>query len=111
MSEEANYGVAKLASTWQNNPQSPNLPFSNIFVYLCGNFKMAHEDLTKVLIEGSATMLRTLLATSSKIKDIMNVDAHDNNKPPNIIVCGDSRVSLTIRWRTISKPLQPTPLQ
>jgi hypothetical protein len=106
--------IMELPSWHRHGKTIPNRPIcpSPIFLCIfCGNFKMAREDLTKVSIEGSATMLRTLLATSSKIKDIMNVDAHDNNKPPNIIVCGDSRVSLTIRWRTISKPLQPTPLQ
>ncbi|KAG7340018.1 BRCA1 C Terminus BRCT domain containing protein [Nitzschia inconspicua] len=95
---DANFGVTRLAAEWKIRPDTPRLPFSNTFVYLCGNFKMPRNDLTDLLEEGCASMLLTPNATSSKLMELMNdttTETSSSSKPLVAIVCGDSRVSFT----------------
>ncbi|KAG7363888.1 hypothetical protein IV203_037089 [Nitzschia inconspicua] len=95
---DANYGVTRLAAEWKIRPDTPQLPFSNTFVYLCGNFKMPRNDLIDLLEEGCASMLLTPNATSSKLMELMKdttTETSSSSKPLVAIVCGDSRVSFT----------------
>ncbi|KAL3903306.1 MAG: hypothetical protein SGILL_010495, partial [Bacillariaceae sp.] len=88
-------GVLKLAAAWERDEEAPSLPFRRMFVYLCGNFKLPREELTHLLMEGAATMLYTPLATSNKLKDLSKLPEDERSKFTVVVVCGDSRVSLT----------------
>jgi hypothetical protein len=92
--KEHNNGVLKLASAWARHPEQPELPFQNMSVYLCGNFKLSRDELTYLLTKGAATMLHTPLATSNQLKYLSKAPAYERSMSIVVIVCGNTRVTV-----------------